>query len=425
MPLFDENEGIFMPALAEQPTQERQKSFDIVANVNMLRYDLQCFGEILPETRQRVLDEQLSFLAEGIDRASRTTFVLQRDEEDMRYFDRGHWRPYSAMLQTGLRVAEQEAKRDHRKEFLAEWAGQNLYQGYRMRTLQPGEQFVWFSAYAYDAEEKYGKKFMQECGLQADRKMGFIYLASAQEDGSIVLQSQTVDRSDDEAFASVLQKAEDEPRANMDEFVDAYDQVLENKFGGNFYAGRRDAEIQENAWEEIRENEDLVIYNMEELESIARQNVSEETIERMTKRHIYGVWALFKKRLEGLAVPTFDFNNFSAQPSIRAQVQVAFMEFASAGKVMAACGGSLEAEKNELTILNASVEEVYAQIFNSTMELFTSAFGSMDYYSFDVLMFCDGCQAPPTDEELEDDKRKWCGECGYCEPCDAKLRLGV
>lgn len=61
MPWLDRlSEGIFMAAAAEtlrQETPERQKSFDPMASVRMLRWDIENFGQVLPETRQQVCNE--------------------------------------------------------------------------------------------------------------------------------------------------------------------------------------------------------------------------------------------------------------------------------------------------------------------------------------------------------------------------------
>src|SRR5581483_7383968 len=70
MPPLGRNGGIFMETLAVRPLNEQVesqseqlRSFDPLASVKMMRFDLECFWYVLPETRQRACDEELSYLA--------------------------------------------------------------------------------------------------------------------------------------------------------------------------------------------------------------------------------------------------------------------------------------------------------------------------------------------------------------------------
>lgn len=364
-----------METLAARPivnSSEKLKSFDLLANVDALKYDIEHFGEVLPETREQVMNEQLSYLTEGIDRAARTIFPLQRQGDELVYFDDGAWRPYSAMMATGLEAARQDAMCDPRKAFLADWAQNDYYHYSRMRQLQPGEQHVWASAYPHDKERQFGAKLMDECGLVSDRQMGYLYRAHCRPDGWVVLESQTIDRSDDEAIAAALDKAESNPSADMDDLVDEYDSVLEGKHGGDFYAGRRGAERHENAWQEILKNRDLAEYLINGLESIARRSLPRQQLERATKRHIYGTWALFKKRLDGTArtiapagIPTGSPGYAASQAWLAQEVKHAFNEFASQGQVLVGCGGAISIVNGETDIMNASSGDVLNSIFGS------------------------------------------------------------
>jgi hypothetical protein len=177
------------------------------------------------------------------------------------------------MLMTGLSVAKQEAQADTRREFLADWAGRDLLKGYEMDKLRPGEAMIWQSSYPHQLEERYGAEFLRSCGLVPDRKMGFLYRAECQADGSVVLESQTVDRSDPDAFAAVSAMLEYDVDADMEAMVRTYDGALFKKFGDYFYAGRREAEMDENAWAAIKQHEDLISYFMHGLENIARQDL--------------------------------------------------------------------------------------------------------------------------------------------------------
>ena len=135
----------------ERQSTETLRTFDPLASVAMLRYDLAQFSGVLPDTLDRVYDEELSYLAEGVDKAARTPFALRRDETGtMLYFNKGEWRPYIGMLMTGSLAAQAEAEDDPRKKFLAERARADLLRGYRMQALQAGERMSWYSPYPYE-----------------------------------------------------------------------------------------------------------------------------------------------------------------------------------------------------------------------------------------------------------------------------------
>jgi hypothetical protein len=359
-----------------QLSPEGQKSFDPLASVDMLRYDLENFGQVLPETRERVCDEELSYLAEGVDRAAGTTFVLRRNEDGgLAYFDRGNWRPYTGMLMTGMEVSEREAEADPRRTFLADWAARDMQKGLQMGRLKPGEQMTWHNSYPHELERVYGKKFLQEeCGLVPDRQMGFLYRASCQMDGTVVLESHTVDRSDADSFSAVEARTAQEPNVTMEGMLEIYDGALAQKHGGDFYAGRRDAE--QNAWNFIRAQHDLVNYFLNGLELIARRPLPREQLEDTAKRHVYGVWAAFKKRMDG-EVPVMQAKvgrNISPGEIIMHQIRLeqeirgAFQDFASKGHVLVGCGGAIKMLLNEQDIMNADSEDVFSAAFGKKKE---------------------------------------------------------
>ncbi len=354
-----------MEVLVEQLTIETRRSFNPLASVEMMRFDLSYFGEVLPETLDRIRDEELSYLAEGIDMASRTTFALKRQDEQLMYFDKGDWRPYVGTLIAGLEVAEQEAMSDPRKSFLADWAREDMAQGYHMQALRPGEQAVWYSSYAHQQEALYGKAFMESCGLIPERQMGFLYRAVCEADGTVVLESQTIDRSDTDGFEAAIQAATDNPQIDLDELVECYDARLENKLGGKFYAGRHNSEIDENAWDTIREQSDLVAFFLDGIERLAISELEGWELERATKKHVYGAWAAFKKRIEtGISsrVVSGGRQNYDYD-RLMLEVGTAFNEFAAEGRVLVGCGGAITILKGETDIMNASGEAVFSTIF--------------------------------------------------------------
>jgi hypothetical protein len=354
---------------------EQRKSFDALASVRMFRYDLENFGQVLPETRERVQDEELSLIAEGMNRVARTTFALQRQGDDLMYFAEGQWKSYTGMLLTGEQVAKAEAEADPRKQFLAEDAVTDLYHLYQMRRLQPGEQHVWSSPYRYDVEQRYGRQFMQACGRFPERQMGFIYRAHCAENGTVVLESQTVDRSYEPAFAAVLERSATDGKVDMDDLVAVYDDVLAQRDGGEFYAGRRGAERFENVWETLLQQRDLIEYFLAKLEAIAHQPLDGAALEVAAKRHVYGVWAAFKRRINGEVSATEyrpEARSITGLAWLEQEVRQAFAQFAAAGQVMVGCGGAIAMLRGEEDILSADGSDVFDAIFGTREDKYGS-----------------------------------------------------
>lgn len=359
---------------------EQRQSFDPMASVRMFRYDLEHFGQVLPETRERVHDEELSFIAEAVDRASRTQFALRRQGDDLTYYKNGQWQSYTGMLLQGLEVAKHEAQLDPRRQFLAEDAANDLGHLYQIRKLRPGQQYMWYSKYRKDIEDKYGAQFMRECGRFPDRQMGFLYRAYCNADGDVILESQTVDRAvDDEAFAAAMQAGTQ--GGDLSVATRAYDATLTRKYGVDMFAGRLDAEANENAWVEIQKHRDLIEFFLSKLEAIAAMPLHASALEEATKRHLYGTWAAFKRRLDGVvshANYTLDSSNVPVAhlAMVEREVHDAFTDFARVGRPLVGCGGSIEMMQSEQNILRANAEDVYKAIFG---EEETDQFGSLTF----------------------------------------------
>jgi len=352
---------------------EACKSFDPLASVRMYRYDLYHFGHILPETHQRIMDEEISLMAEGVNRVARTKFVLRRSEGNLQYKKGGEWASYREMLETGKRAAELSAAEDSRKQFLVYEADDDLDVHYdNMLRLRPGEQYTWASTYCQDIEDTYGPEFVRSCGRFPGRKMGFLYLAECSEDGNVVLISQTIDGDNREAVAAALDRAR-RGNVTMDNLVSAHDNVV----GGDVYAGRPGADVRENAWQTIQQHTDLIQYFLDGLERIARQRQPITVLEDAIKRHMYGTWAALKNRIDGLAVPAQYLPRADGVPiahlaMVGQEVQRSFQQFVEAGIAMGGCGGEIKMLQGEQDILAASTQSVFEALFGVLEDRFGS-----------------------------------------------------
>lgn len=343
-----------------------EKSFDVLASIKLYQYDIEQFGVILPETRARVYDEELSYIAEGIDRPLYTEFNLHETGGELAYFHNGQWRSYIGSLIGNLELAKAEAAGDPRRQFLAERAAEDLRVGYQIAGLQPGEQLAFQSDFPQKECDLYGEKFIgEELGFQPARKMGFIYQAEKTADGRTVLRSQTVDGNDPEAYAAAMDCGR--RGGGIEAMLEAYDNCLRIKHDGDYYAGRRRAEAvpEDNAWAIVTANKDLIEdYFLKQVERLSYQNWPAQELERAKKRLTYGTWAALKERLDSdcSLSPSRDYE--SGYNSIQSEVESAYATVAARGEVMFGCGGSIAGEN---AVLEASAKDVFESIFGKKM----------------------------------------------------------
>jgi hypothetical protein len=398
-------------------TEQDRRSFDIRASVSQFAYDLENYGEIKAETREQVKNEELSLICEGLPGASRTEFTYLRNGNDLVYFKDGKWQPYYLLFEIGLTAAAREAEKDYRKQFLKDRAIDEQRHGYRVRQLQPGQSYSWHSSYPEEEARQYGEEFIKSegCGFNPDRKLGFIYHARCEDDGSVVLQTQTVDRSEQGAFDAIDEAKRHDPDMDIDTMTRIYDGFLYKKYGQYFFAGRTEQE--QNAWTFINQQHDLIKFHIHKLESIARANLPEPDKTLDIKNHMYSVWAAFAKRFKGQVNKPVETNELpehfewrlSGAEVFHLQLETnrALEEFA--GTPWIGCGGSILVDKELQDIKDALPEDVFKAIFGDSSK-------SSEVYKFDKKMFCVVCQAPPRRGET----KKKCGPCGLCKSCDKK-----
>jgi hypothetical protein len=374
-----------MHTLEKEPIQkspETQRSFDLLASVNMMRYDLDEFGYIRPETQQRVYDEELTYIAEGIDRFSHTSFTLQEQDGRLVFFDKGEWRPYVGTLMTGLSVAKSEAEKDSRREFLVDWAARDLEVGYKLETLRPGEIISWDSPFPEEQSQKLGDQFLASVGLQPKRKMGFIYRAERNEDGSVTLETHSVDNSDDDAFKATREAHKRNPRAEIEELVSIYDASKSTKDGEDYFAGRKLSEkgSKENAWDFLEKNKPLSEYYMNEIAELAKSSLYGHKLYETKKALTIGVWARAKELLNEQTHGTFTYE-YGIRPRVNeysciaTQVQNALHSAIARQDVMIGCGGGISAK----SLLDMSPGEAFDTIFGKEVTGPSDQYGPLKF----------------------------------------------
>lgn len=396
----------------QAPPSGEQKSFDLQDSVKMMRADLERDGFIHPETEQRVYDNECTFVAEGIDRPLYSEFTITRDQEQgLQIFDRGEWKPYLSNLENAREIARKEALDDPRRAFLHGMTEYDLIMAEHMQALQPGESMQWDSPYPKQPHTMYGADFMRSCGFQPDRRMGFLYRAACREDGSITLESHSVDASDDDAFMAVKRLRLHDADADMETMVRTYDGVLKMKYRRNFRAGRDVAEAEIEAFAFVKQQAEYVTHYIDKLKEMAESDTPIDQLEQANKELTYGFWARIKELLHERAAMNTPQELVVQPPRGAAQIdfeiQNAMQRASLRGEVMSGCGGSLK-----IASLDGSSElDVFDSIFGAKLN------DSKESYSFDKEMYCVSCQKPPK----EDESKKMCGPCGLCVACDAKF----
>lgn len=381
---------MYQNSLEQEPKiylhENQLQVFDILASVDMARFDLDERGYIAPETKQRILDEELTLIVEGVDRPHRTTFVIKNINGQLSYFDQGQWRPYISLLYKGFMAAEQLASSDYHYDFQAQRASDELKEGYAMQGLEPGQSLVVCRRYPKNVELMFGKKILEDIGYQPDRQMGFISLATKQLNGDVVLISQSVDNSNEDAFKLVEQAAED-GIYDIDILLNIYDEVLSSVLSQSCRAGRLPIKQHEDAWNLLQTNQDLAEFLFTEIEKLALSLLPRSELLDAKKRLTYGVWAAFKKRLDysnvthGNAQFGYEqskklhslINAHQHHNQLDMEVRVAFQEASAKGEVLLACGGSIGG------IMDANTNDVRDMIFGGKSERGEDKFGSLTF----------------------------------------------
>lgn len=399
-------------------TAEAKLSFDPLASINLMRFDIDNFGSVLPETKMRILDEECSYFAEAIDRHSYTAFTLKEDpEKGLVYFDQGKWRPYLGLLMTGLEVANREAEEDHRKKFLADWAARDLQKGYQMESLEVGKTMVWDNPFPHQEHDLYGSKFLNDCGLQSARKMGFIYMATRNQDGSVTIESHTVDNSDEDAFAAARKLREHDREATIHDLVRTYDDGLFMKYGQQYFAGRlkREGQAEENAWEFVERHKGLFEYYFAELEKIAFSELQGKDLLRRKNNLTVGIWKLTKDLLDGqtfvgltneVAQNFVEGINVASEAQMSSLLQMALVRAINQGEALIGCGGSIVAD-----MADADMKEVFNAIFGENKSDSLSDAAS----SKTGIINCYKCRQPVAKKDVVK-KDSWC-----CPKCDYEV----
>lgn len=255
-------------------------------------------------------------------------------------------------------------------------------------------------------------------GYNVKRKQAMIRVITREADGRLAMISQSLDGSNRTALEALYNEfgltpadgellgqrihlqLEDESRKQLaDHLTDIYDKRMTQQFGGSWCAGRKVMDRQGiNTFDFVRQQTDLLTAAL----SQAQDGV-------LSQQSLYDLASAMKQRFERFVNPTV---NVAVAPLMYYRDR--FEELAMAGQFArsrnqsyAGCG----------LAVGASIAA-----FDTEGELSENGYGNKadatETYTFDKVMYCVVCQAPPKETE----KKKLCGPCGICKHCDKSLK---
>jgi len=298
---------------------EGLRIFDELASVRMAQADVRQYGHIQYDTLRQIYNEELTYVAEGLNAPLRTTFTLEHTSDGL-VDERGT--QLLTSLARGRRAAEEAAYGDSRLWFNLQRTIHDYHEGQLLESMMLGEtSFNTLASWSPMPEEAYvqlGLAKLESLGYQPKRLLGFIRIYQKISDTELKVVSLSVDNSDLMAFRMMaeqlgVQIPETEISDNYSAYrftahlsdhdqaqlpaalIRYYDKSMSQIYGGDFSAGRRASNEQES-WSFIAAQKDLVEYYFAQLEILASQAVDAESLRRLKRELTYGFWAALKDR---------------------------------------------------------------------------------------------------------------------------------
>lgn len=374
---------------------------------------------ISPETfiynpEKRLYDDATTWLAEAIDGSMNSEFAYHFDGQEL-YAEDGS--PLGKIFYDALEEADRlppnlyfEAER-RQLEFEEYQQMLVVAQGDLPNTMVVISDFPNELA---DADQDIG-------GYNVTRRQAMLRVVSKRSDGSMKIQSQSLDGSDRQALEGLYRhlgaelpseggllgqrvhlqmEGDTQQELLIDSLRNCYDSAMTAKTGKNYYAGIEGGSPL-NTFEFVKQQTDIIDYYLGSVESIYdNQQLKYAVVSAINERFEKSISKVSSGIHHGLYEP------LAVHPDLLVeQVWQAAARASANNRVFSGCGGSIsfgldQSGGQELALLGYG---------NKTNE--------KQSYSFNKLQHCVVCQAPPEEGE----QKKMCGPCGICRSCDAKL----
>lgn len=402
-------------------SQERLRVFDELAPLRMLASDKLTYGSIRPETWRQIQNEELTFLAEGLDAPLQSRFTLRLCDSEL-VDERG--KPLAEVLEKGVRASEQAACADSRLWFMTQRAVHDYHEGQLIESLmEPDSQcntIASWSPFPVEAFGQYGAALLESQGYQPKRALGFLRVYTKVSDTELVVTSLSVDNSDLTVFRTMAaqfgvsippdelsdnyqayrymgQLSEHDQRSLPSQLLGAYDAAMSSLYAGVYRAGRP-YRFEQNAWEFVTAQTDLLHFYCTELEALSTMPYSSEMMRREKRRLTYGYWAAVKARfINKQNMPRAYESSIVMMQHLEQEVAGAFARAALRHEVLIGCGGGIGFSAD---ILDVDPENALASIMGDKKE---------DWVWKDGKCRIDNCPTRPHTTKV--------GPCEVCHGC--------
>ena len=336
-------------------TTERLATFSdpAIASIERLRYDVQENGSIRAEIWQRVVDEEMSLVAEGLRGDVTTLFDFTYSGKSLRAAD---GEPFMSIAQKGIDYFYDKSKQDNRYEFAYKRACHEYAEATLAERLASGgidaQTILTISPYPQEAAQKYGNEFMQALGYHPQRNAALLRAIEKTNSG-VRMHSRIIEGSDLKRWNSTCFNEKvsttDDALAQQLYFNEPASIVLDKI--ENQYAPRSENDSKENIWEFLKNQEELSQHYFAELENLANSNLVGDELKSALNTLRYNFWSAIRLRID--SVDNQYLNNVAPGDVM----QQAGREMQSRREVFASCG------MNVVPISNMNQTQMQQELF--------------------------------------------------------------
>jgi len=297
--------------LAEQLNENHNKKCTVyppeLASILRLR-DATNNGYIPEQVLQRVTDEEMSLVAEGIKGHLNIPFDYALVDGSLRAADGQEW---LEIMRNGINYFEEAYLNDSRFEFLLKRAIYEYEEAHNAEDLAKGDiscqTLLTISPYPEEAANEFGKQFIRERGCRPERKLAFIRAIERTPEG-VRMYSRGIDNSKLSIWNDIVSKIDHKYRvSNSNDLVkktirinkkaiDALDQLQEDY---ESYFGITRSLFQKNdVWLFMQSQKELTDYFIEQLTILSQSDLEGEELLLLANELRYQYWSTMSLRFK-------------------------------------------------------------------------------------------------------------------------------
>ena len=335
-------------------TTERLLTFSdpALASIERLRCDMRENGTIRPEIWQRVIDEEMSLIAEGLRGDVTTSFDFTYSENALRAAD---GESFMSIAQKGVDYFYEKSRQDDRYEFAYKRACHEYAEALLAERLASGEikaqTILTVSPYPQEAADTYGTAFIQSLGYHPKRKAALVRAIEKTSSG-VRMHSRIIEGSDLQRWNTICFNEKvsttDDALAHQLYYNEPASIVLDTI--ENHYSPRNEKDS-ENAWEFLKNQKELSEHYFLEIEKLSNSNLEGDQLKSALNTLRYNYWSAIRLRKDSA---NNQYLNNAAPGDV---MQQAGREMQSRREVFASCG------MNVVPINKMNQEQMQQEIF--------------------------------------------------------------